>query len=131
MNHRTTKTSEKLDKKGFKLRINICNSRIRYDKKNDDYILLEDNTDTCNSLVKESPTNILEINHEISNYQEFRNFLKDYLGKNPNINYNDFQKEAVKFYNDKNYIFEISQNFYSNLYYNGKKLLMPLTIFYF
>ena len=72
LNHRTTKTSDKIDAKGNKKRINICDSRIHYNKNRDVYLFLQDHSKECDNLVKEIPTNFLEINKEISNYQEFR-----------------------------------------------------------
>ena len=38
VNHRTTKTSKEEDNNGFKKRICICNSKIKYDKSNQKYI---------------------------------------------------------------------------------------------
>ena len=122
VNHRTTKTSEKIDIKGNKKRINICDCRIHYAKNRDIYLFLKDHSKECYNLVKEIPINILEVNKEISNYQKFRNFLKEYLGKNPNINFNDFRKEGDKLYTEKNYQFSLGENFYSNIYYNWRKL---------
>ena len=68
VNHRTTKTSEKIDIKGNKKRINICDCRIHYAKNRDIYLFLKDHSKECYNLVKEIPTNILEVNKEISNY---------------------------------------------------------------
>ena len=64
------------------------------------------------NLIKEMPTNILLVNKEISNYQDFRNILKDCLGKNPNINFNDFRNEGDILYSKKNYQFSLGENFY-------------------
>ena len=122
VNHGTTKTSEKIDNKGNKKRINICDSRIHYNKNRDVYLFLQDHSKECDNLVKEIPTNFLEINKEISNYQEFRKNLKEYLGKNPNTNFNDFKKEADKLYAKNNFQFSIGEHFYSNIYYNWRKL---------
>ena len=122
INHRTTKTSDKIDAKGNKKRINICDSRIHYNKNRDVYLFLQDHSKECDNLVKEIPTNFLEINKEISNYQEFRKNLKEYLGKNPNTNFNDFKKEADKLYAKNNFQFSIGEHFYSNIYYNWRKL---------
>ena len=48
------------------------------------------------------PIDILEINNEISNYQNFLNILKLYLSKNHNITFNDFKKETNKInFNEK------------------------------
>ena len=111
-----------MDIKGNKKRINICDCRIHYAKNRDIYLFLKDHSKECYNLVKEKPTNILEVNKEISNYQEFRNFLKEYLGKNHNINFNDFRKEGDKLYTENNYQFSLGENFYSNIYYNWRKL---------
>ena len=59
VNHRTTKTSEKIDNKGNKKRINICDSRIHYSKNRDIYLFLQDHSKECYNLIKEIPTNIL------------------------------------------------------------------------
>ena len=47
VNHRTTKTSEKIDNKGNKKRINICDSRIHYSKNRDIYLFLQDHSKEC------------------------------------------------------------------------------------
>ena len=44
INHRTTKTSDKIDAKGNKKRINICDSRIHYNKNRDVYLFLQDHS---------------------------------------------------------------------------------------
>jgi len=62
VNHKTTKTSEKIDNKGNKKRINICDSRIYYIKNRDIYLFLQDQSKEWNNLVKEISTNILEAN---------------------------------------------------------------------
>ena len=77
MNHRTTKTSNKIDTKGNKQRINLCNGKIRFNRTNKTYIFLEDHSKECNELIKESPTNILEINKEIKKLSRIqRNFKR-------------------------------------------------------
>ena len=55
-------------------------------------------------IIKEMDTNILEINTEINDYQNFLNILKEYLSKNPNITFNDFKKELNKYMLKKNII---------------------------
>ena len=44
-NHRTTKLSDQVDKNGNKTRINICDSKIKYEKDTNRYIFCQDHSD--------------------------------------------------------------------------------------
>ena len=46
-------------------------------KNRDIYLFLFDHSQECYNLVKETLTDILEVNKEISNYQDFWNILKE------------------------------------------------------
>ena len=120
-NHRTTKTSEKLDLEGHKERINICDSKIKYEKDTNRYIFCEDHSERCNEIDKAKITNIIQVEKEINNYQNFTEALKDILNKNPVISFNDFKKNAQNLYYERNLDFKIKNSLYSNLYYNWRK----------
>ena len=121
INHRTSKTSTDLDKKGVKKRICICNSKIEYEKNNNKYIFCKLNSKDCDDLVKEKYMNFREIKKEINNYEEFKNELLNYLKEYPVISYNDFKIYGKDLYNKSEFEFEINNNFYSNIYYNWRK----------
>ena len=70
-NHRTIKKSEKLDKNGNKMKINLCDSKIKYDKLTNKYIFCKDHTDDCNNIEKAQITSIAEVNKEIKNYENY------------------------------------------------------------
>ena len=63
----------------------------------------------------------MEINTEITNYQNFTEVLKELLNKNPVISFNDFTKKAQNLYYERNIEFNITKSYYSNLYYNWRK----------
>ena len=108
-NHRTTKTSEKLDAKGHKERINICDSKIKYEKDTNRYIFCQDHSVQCNELDKAKITNIVKVEKEISNYQNFTEALKEILNQNPVLSFNDFKKNAQNLYYERNLEFIITK----------------------
>ena len=120
-NHRTTKLSDQVDKNGNKTRINICDSKIKYEKDTNRYIFCQDHSDQCNELDNAKITNIVEIEKEISNYQNFTDSLKEYLKLNPVITFNDFKRMGQNLYNENLLNFNVGNNFYSNIYYNWRK----------
>ena len=93
-NHRTTKTSEKLDKDGHKERINIYNSKIKYEKDKDRYIFYQDHSEQCNEIDKAKITNIVQVEKGITNYQNFTEALEDIINKNPLLLFKDFKKRG-------------------------------------
>ena len=120
-NHRTTKLSEKLDNKGNKLRISICNSKIKYERDIDKYIFCEDHSEECDNLERAKITNIIEVKTGINNYENFTEALKEYLNKFPMITFHEFKVYAQNLYNEKNLELELNNSYYSNLYYNWRK----------
>ena len=120
-NHRTTKLSEKLDNKGNKLRISICNSKIKYERDIDKYIFCEDHSEECDNLERAKITNIMEVKTGINNYENFTEALKEYLNKFPMITFHEFKVYAQNLYNEKNLELELNNSYYSNLYYNWRK----------
>ena len=116
-----TKLSENLDINGNKLRISICDSKIRYEKDTDRYIFCKDHSEECNKLDKAKITNIIEVKTEINNYEEYTDNLKMYLDKYPMTTFQEFKRYAQNLYNEKNLVLELNNSYYSNLYYNWRR----------
>ena len=69
-------------------------------------------------MINKKFDNYKQINIEIDNYKNFHLGLIEFLKMNPTIKYNDFLKESIKIYEKNNCSFEISNNTFSNIYYN-------------
>ena len=107
VNHRTTKTSKEEDNNGFKKRICICNSKIKYDKSNQKYIYCQGHSEECNNLVKEKFMNFKDIECEINNFDIFKKELTEYLKIYPVISFNNFKNYGINLYNKSEYEFPI------------------------
>ena len=94
--HRTTKFSNEFDKNNKKKKICLCNGKIIYDKKANQYYISCEHSIKCNNLISEKFENYKSINLEINNYQNFKKGLIEQLNLNPLITYRDFVKEAYK-----------------------------------
>ena len=121
-NHRTSKTSEKLDDKGNKVRINLCNAKIKYEITPKKYSMIGNHSEECENLSNSLVTNYAEIKVEINNYQNFKDILKSYLKEYPIITFPEFKKYGQKIYYENKHNFPINNNFYSNIYYNWRKM---------
>ena len=119
--HRTTKGSDKIDKKGNKLRINICNARIKYEIIQNKYSISGNHSKECENLNRTLEINYAEVKKELDSYDEFRENLKDYLKRFPITNFPDFKKYGQNLYYENNLTFPINNNLYSNLFYNWRK----------
>ena len=121
-NHRMSKTSEKLDDKGNKVRINLCNAKIKYEITSKKYSMIGNHSEECENLSNSLVTNYAEIKVEINNYQNFKDILKSYLKEYPIITFPEFKKYGQKIYYENKHNFPINNNFYSNIYYNWRKM---------
>ena len=87
--HRTTKGSDKIDKKGNKLRVNICNARIKYEITQNKYSISGNHSEECENLNRTLEINYADVKKELDSYDEFMENLKDYLKRFPITNFPD------------------------------------------
>ena len=64
-NHRTSKYSDKIDTKGNKIRVNICDAKIKYEIEDNKYSYFGKHSEECEKTFNTQVINYAEIKEEI------------------------------------------------------------------
>ena len=102
-NHRTLKNSK--DGK----RHDLCDCHIIYKVLEDEYTLINSHSKECLAFDKIIYNNIIEVNREINNYNNYKDILIKKLNSDPLISYGHFKKWATDIYRNSDYNFEIKK----------------------
>ena len=87
------------DEEDYKDKERFCDSYIRYDPNDGSYNMIVAHSVACIEFKKEVALNIIKVDNEIINYDNFRNLMINYLSDNFEIKLKDLEKAGKKLYN--------------------------------
>ena len=85
-----------------------------------------DHSPFCNKLQIPKYENFADIEGEITNYNQFKKDLINYLNSHPIIKYSEFKNKAMKFYYKNKCNFLIKNNTFKNFITIGEKITLYL-----
>lgn len=108
-------------KKKILFKNNPCNGKIKFNRLDNNFYWLADHNDICDNKYPKLYDNSGNITENVYKFADFKEYLIEYLNKNPIMSYNKFKDHAIKSYLEGDYDLYIRKNTFSNIFYPWRK----------